>query len=155
MRGKGCFKKREILSGDSTIRGSFQNVRGGISESKDGSRPKLDELRARMHRNQVNFAMLAETWEEGDWDYLVGEESDYLFLHHGEKSRSCHRGRLGVGIMLSPDARAAHQRAGGEKTIFGDRIVAVRLHLLDPAGGTVSLCLRAHIPTLCRGQGRI
>jgi len=137
---------------DPTMRVVTQNVRG-LSDRADGSNPKMEEMVEIMEAagggRRVQVACLQETWIVGDEDFMIGTgERAMRVLHHGEVVRTCNRGRLGVAIVLSPEAQEAQARAGGAKLVFGKRVIAVRLQPLDERGRTTRLfVVCAYAPT--------
>ena len=64
---------------------------------------------------------------------LDSEETDdgWTMLWHGLPEKVCRRGSQGVGIFISPEAKAGWDEAGGEKLTFGNRILATRIHVKD------------------------
>ena len=131
---------------DSDIRILSQNVRGLKDLKTDGSNPKLDEVVKHLHDSGTYACCLQETWCTGGGKWEV---DGYLFLQHGLETSTCNRGRLGLAIGLSKDAQQAFVKAGSQKLVFGDRIMAARLAM--PAGkhcrrvkGKKVMCDRIH-----------
>ena len=60
----------------------------------------------------------------------------WALITHGLQTAVCARGSQGVGILLSPEAKVAWEKAGCDTFTFGDRILAVRLLLRDEKGRT-------------------
>jgi hypothetical protein len=118
-----------------------QNVRGL-------NQPKLRELTDRMKNGnkwKKPFAVcLQETWKLGGFSEKITDDH-FSILNHGPPiSSGQHRSSTigkGVGIFLSPQARAAWSDAGNWKQTFGPRILGIRLSLKDQKMRTITIFL--------------
>jgi exonuclease III len=74
------------------------------------------------------------------------EEMDcFLIIHHGERGRSCNRGRSGAAIIPSPEARAAWELGGSlARHSSNGRVLTVRLTV--EGGKSLTVC-GAYAPT--------
>ena len=88
----------------------------------------------------VFAACLQEVWWMGtkvqDNVHVHGMPTGWALITHGLQTAVCARGSQGVGILLSPEAKVAWEKAGCDTFTFGDRILAVRLLLRDEKGRT-------------------
>ena len=88
----------------------------------------------------VYVACLQEVWRTGtkvqDNVHVHGMPTGWALITHGLQTAVCARGSQGVGILLSPEAKVAWEKAGCDTFTFGDRILAVRLLLRDEKGRT-------------------
>ena len=88
----------------------------------------------------VFAACLQEVWRTGtkvqDNVHVHGMPTGWALITHGLQTAVCARGSQGVGILLSPEAKVAWEKAGCDTFTFGDRILAVRLLLRDEKGRT-------------------
>jgi len=81
-----------------------------------------------------------ESWRAEDHYGLDNEESDdgWTYLWHGRPKKRCHRGSEGVGIFISPEAKAGWMDAGGDSEVnrltYGNRILATRINVEDSKG---------------------
>ena len=91
----------------SATRLTGQNVRGLTSL-------KLEKVLQFMKKRKVLITCLMETWRVTPDGFEAEELDGFLIVHHGEKEKTCRRGRNGVAIVLSPEARMAWE-AGGSK----------------------------------------
>ena len=100
-----------------------QNVRGLTTL-------KLEKLIQFMKEQRLLVICLMETWRVTKQGLEIDEIDGFLILHHGETAKSCNRGRNGVAIILSPEARAAWE-LGGSQEWHGStgRALTVRLSL--------------------------
>jgi hypothetical protein len=112
------------------IRG--QNCRGLKREEE------LEELAERVLSKVIFALAVQETWRTGDFQI---ESRGVLFIGHGFQEAKCRRGSGGVGLMLGPAARKAWEAAGSAVHHFGERILAVRLQVLDERKQVVKLWL--------------
>ena len=114
-------------SNDPVKRFVSHNCRGLNDKQKDRIEAWVEWGRTK----KVHAACLQETWRAGG-----GEETNqgWMLIHHGLKEPVCKRGSQGVAVLLSPEAKVAWEKAGGEISRFGDRILAVRLQTKDGAG---------------------
>ena len=101
-----------------------QNVRGLTTL-------KLAKVIQFMKDRRILVAALQETWRVTKDGAEMEETPDrYLIIHHGEAKRSCKRGRNGVAIILSPEARMAWELGGKKMDFNGNgRLLTVRLAL--------------------------
>ena len=101
-----------------------QNVRGLTTL-------KLTKVIQFMKDRRILVAALQETWRVTKDGVEMEETPDgYLIIHHGEAKRSCKRGRNGVAIILSPEARMAWELGGKKMDFNGNgRVLTVRLAL--------------------------
>ena len=98
----------------------------------------MEEL-AEMVLNRGIFALaVQETWRTGNCQI---ESRGVLFIGHGFEEARCRRGSGGVGLLLGPAGRKAWETAGSEVHYFGERILAVRLQILDERRRVVKLWL--------------
>ena len=77
-----------------------QNVRGL-------SQLKLEKVLQFMKERRLLVTCLMETWQVTPQGWYSEDIDGFLVIHHGETAQSCNRGRSGVAIILSPEARAA------------------------------------------------
>jgi hypothetical protein len=100
---------------------------------------KRDELAHSMKKHNVDATCLQETWNAEDEDFII---HGYHFFLHGGPSR-----RGGVGIVLSPKAIKAWERAGQPDPIKSgnvagrERTISIELHYLDGANQIVKYFL--------------
>ena len=81
-------------------------------------------------------------------EQLDHHDTGCLSINHGPDVKLCRRGSLGVMIILSPLAKAAYERGGCKKKVYGLRIVSVLLVMEDEKGKTIKLRLvSAYAPT--------
>ena len=98
-----------------------------------------------MKRQRLLITAIMETWRVTKQEMEIEEIDGFLIIHHGETAKSCNRGRNGVTIILSPEARAAWE-LGGSKEWHGStgRALTVRI----PLEGRKSLTVcSAYAPT--------
>ena len=100
MRGK--LLDRESRS---AMRLTGQNVRGLTSL-------KPEKIIQFMKDRGILVTSLMGTWRVTSNGVEIEELDGFLILHHGEATKSCKRGRNGVAIVLSPEARAAWEAGG-------------------------------------------
>ena len=86
----------------------------------------------------VYVACLQEVWRTGttvqDNVHVHGMPTGWALITHGLQTAVCPRGSQGVGILLSPEAKVAWEKAGCDTFTFGARILAVRLLMRDEKG---------------------
>jgi hypothetical protein len=82
-----------------------QNVRGLTTL-------KLEKLVQFMKEQRLLITCLMETWRVTKQGLEIEEIDGFLIIHHGETAKSCNRGRNGVAIILSPEARVAWELGG-------------------------------------------
>ena len=111
---------------------AHQNVRGLRRDEKK------EELFASLKARGVFAATLQETWLSGN-DSL--ERSRYVAVCSGlePSEHGCNRGRLGVAVVLSPEAAEAWRDSGGFVVRASARAIGVRLTALDDEGRAVGL----------------
>ena len=85
-----------------------QNVRGLTTL-------KLEKLIQFMKSQRLLITCLMETWRVTKQGLEIEEIDGFLIIHHGEPEKSCNRGRNGVAIILSPEARAAWELGGSKE----------------------------------------
>ena len=69
---------------------------------------KLAKVIQFMKDRRILGAALQETWRVTKDGAEIEETPDgHLTIHHGEANQNCKRGRNGVAITLSPEARTA------------------------------------------------
>ena len=118
-------------SGSHCVKLFSQNARGLKSEEK------LEEATTKLLKGDYFVGAFQETRKTGSGQI---ESQGVLLIYHGlDEAQQCARGKGGVGLMLSGDARAAWTLAGADVMTFGPRIVAVRLHIKDAKGKLVKL----------------
>ena len=102
------------LEGYLVMQLSGQNVRGRTNLNS----AKLCQF---MEDGGTQGACLAETWR-GTPSGVATEETSggYLTTHHGQRTKTCARGRNGVAIVLTPKARAAWELGGSKHAHSGD-----------------------------------
>lgn len=106
---------------------------------------KVEEWLQHCRTNDIFVASAQETWQLGTAQY---ENSEWLLLSHGSKTKLSNRGSLGLMFALSPAARKAWKDAGSEVTDYGLRIMAIRLKLMDDKGKHITIKLvNAYAPT--------
>ena len=81
-----------------------QNVRGFTEE-------KMEVIIQNMKEKDVQVACIQETWRVTPTGREEETIDGFLIVHHGEKARSCNRGRLGVAIILNRKARKHWKQA--------------------------------------------
>ena len=95
------------------------------------------------------IACLQEVWRTGtkvqDNVHVHSMPTGWALITHGLQTAVCARGSQGVGILLSPEAKVAWEKAGCDTFTFGDRILAVRLLLRDEKGRTAYTLSLIHI----------
>ena len=91
----------------SATRLAGQNVRGL-------TQLKLSKVVQFMGDRKISISCLQETWQVTPDGTEILEMDGFLIIHHGEKTKSCKRGRNGVTIILDSKARAAFE-SGGSK----------------------------------------
>jgi hypothetical protein len=105
-----------------------KNLRGFSGENSIGKR---DEIAHSMKEHNVDVACLQETWTSEDEVLLI---HGHQFILHGGPSN-----RGGVGLVLSPKAIKAWERAGQPDPIKSgnvaerERTISIELHFLDGA----------------------
>lgn len=95
---------------------------------------KLQESLTIMRHFGLDLLLLQETWRLTTNDNDLWDHDDYLVVEHGLSVKRCKRGSLGLATVLNGRCRAAFERAGYQKTTFGDRIMALRLMFRDDRG---------------------
>jgi len=80
----------------------------------------------------LDLLLLQETWRLTDND--LWDHDNYLVVEHGLSVKNFRHGSLGLAIVLNGRCRAAFERAGYQKTNFGDRVMALRLMFRDDPG---------------------
>ena len=139
-----------------------QNVRGLTTL-------KLEKLVQFMKERRLLATCLMETWRVTTQGLEIEEIDGFVIIHHGEPAKSCNRGRNGVAIILSPEARAAWE-IGGSKERHGStgRVLTVRIPLegakfltvcaaYAPTSGQPSAIRQAffdEVPTLIRSENQ-
>jgi exonuclease III len=111
---KRCESKIRILS---------QNCRG-LNASKQ------EELFSQVKSKNIFAVCVQETWMLGT---STVSQSNCVMITNGMTNKPNKLGRCsgGVAIVLSKDAQMAWKKAGSEILRFGDRILAIRLSVLD------------------------
>ena len=147
-KAKRSFPGRcELKASSFTHTFMFQNVRG-MQDREDGSNAKLDELLSHLHSREVFVGMVVETWALGNQDRRELGEGGYLYLHHGMEEKGKGRGSKGVGMFLGLEAQKGYEKAGNQKLVFGERIMAIRIEIQDTHKKTVCLyVVVAYAPT--------
>ena len=113
------------------------NVRGLQEE-------KLELIVSIAQQRNVFAVVLEETWRVEKDGINISTLKGWTFINVGPTERRCKRGSLGVGILLSPQATEAWERAGAETLNgFGERVMGVRLELMDLMGLPVRILLGA------------
>jgi len=109
-----------------------QNTRGFNDE-------KEETILALMQQKQTFAYAVQETWKLGNELY---EKYGFLVIQHGSNVKPL-KGHPsgGVAIILSPEARKAWVAAGSCVQHFGDRILAIKLELLDAYEKPVTVVL--------------
>lgn len=97
----------------SATRLTGQNVRGLTPL-------KLEKAIQFMMDHRILITCLMETWHSTPHGCEVQEVGQHLVVHHGEKEKTCRRGRNGVAIILSPEARAAWEARGSKISYNGN-----------------------------------
>ena len=124
-----------------------QNVRGLTDE-------KMEMIIHNMKKKEIHVFCVQESWRVTPGGIEEETIDGFLILHHGERERSCNRGRLGVAI-LNKEARQAW-KAGGEKVrISGDgRVISVGFQMSElnknKAGMALLTICSAYAP--CSGK---
>ena len=115
-----------------------QNVRGLTTL-------KLEKLVQFMKEHRLLITCLMETWRVTKQGLEIKEIDGFLIIHHGETDKSCNRGRNGVAIILSPEARVAWE-IGGSKESHGSNgwSLTVRIPL---EGSRFLMVCSAYAPT--------
>ena len=110
------------------------NVRGMRDEYAD----KQEALVEWAKNKHVFVACLQEVWRTGTAVHknveVHGMPTGWALITHGLQTAVCARGSQGVGILLSPEAKVAWEKAGSDTFTFGNRILAVRLLMRDEKG---------------------
>jgi len=108
---------------------------------------KLEEVLATMKEKNIFAWCVQESWRI-KMEQLDHHDTGCLSINHGPDEKLCRRGSLGVMIILSPLAKAAYERGGCKKKVYGLRIVSVLLVMEDEKGKTIKLRLvSAYAPT--------
>jgi exonuclease III len=69
---------------------------------------KINQIMNTMRRQNINVYLIQETWLEGTDEHERQIEIDgYTCFLHGNKDKTCSRGRGGVGIILSERGKQA------------------------------------------------
>jgi hypothetical protein len=115
-----------------------QNVRGL-------SQLKLEKVLQFMKERRLLVTCLMETWQVTPQGWYSEDIDGFLVIHHGETAQSCNRGRSGVAIILSPEARAAWELGGSwVRHSSNGRALTVRISV--EGGGTLTV-YSAYAPT--------
>lgn len=103
-----------------------QNTRG-LNDDKE------EELLDFMRINNIFASGIQETWRPGIGAPSIHDNNGYVVVHHGREQKRRKKGRFsgGVAIVLSPDAKKAWNSANSQTFHFGDRILAIRMHIPD------------------------
>ena len=99
-----------------------------------------------MRRESIFAAGIQESWRLGS---NIFDNRGLLIVQHGNARKNRKNGRVsgGVAIVLSPEAKRAFVAAGSQVLNFGERILAVRLKLVDAKKRTVNiLFVSAYFP---------
>ena len=115
-----------------------QNVRGLTTL-------KLEKLVQFMKEQRLLLTCLMETWRVTKQGLEIEEIDGFLIIHHGESAKSCNRGRNGVAIILSPEARAAWE-LGGSQEWHGSTGRALTVRIPVEGGKSLTVC-SAYAPT--------
>ena len=115
-----------------------QNVRGL-------SHLKLEKVVQFMKERRLLVTCLMETWRVTPDGVVIEEMDGFLIIHYGETAKSSNRGRNGVAIILSPEARAAWGLGGSwVRHSSNGRVLTVRLPV---EGGKFLTVCSAYAPT--------
>ena len=134
-----------------TTRGRRSAVKDTVTIYSQNSRglrtDKLEEVLATMKEKNIFAWCVQESWRI-KMEQLDHHDTGCLSINHGPDEKLCRRGSLGVMIILSPLAKAAYERGGCKKKVYGLRIVSVLLVMEDEKGKTIKLRLvSAYAPT--------
>jgi exonuclease III len=106
---------------------------------------KLEKAVRFMKERRLLVSVQMETWIETPQGWTSKEIDGFLVIYHGETAKSCNRGRNGVAIILSPEARAAWELGGSWiRHSSNGRVLTVRLTI--EGGKTFTVC-GAYAPT--------
>jgi len=98
-----------------------------------------------MKEQRLLVTCLMETWRVTPQGWESEEMDGFLIIHHGETARLCNRGRNGVAIILSPEARVAWELGGSwVRHSSNGRVLTVRLSV---EGGKFLTVCSAYAPT--------
>ena len=108
--------------------------------------------------HNLDAYLIQETWQTGDWQKTI---RGYLVIHHNhdKKKWGKKRGRekQGFAVILSPNFRKAHERAGNPEPIttnskskFSGRLIDISLKFpnFDPSGKKIKGDLRYFIASV-------
>jgi hypothetical protein len=85
------------------------------------------------------FALcLQETWKLKD---TLEDHKGCVLMNTGPDNKLCRRGSLGVGILLSREAKEAWKAAGSQVHCYGLRVIATRLQVQGRKGAVVTIFL--------------
>ena len=134
-----------------TTRGRRSAVKDTVTIYSQNSRglrtDKLEEVLATMKEKNIFAWCVQESWRI-KMEQLDHHDTGCLSINHGPDEKLCRRGSLGVMIILSPLAKAAYERGGCKKKVYGLRIVSVLLVMEDEKGKMIKLRLvSAYAPT--------
>ncbi len=87
---------------------------------------KLEEVLATLKEKNIFAWCVQESWRI-KIEQLDHHDTGCLSINHGPDEKLCRRGSLGVMIILSPLAKAAYERGGCKKKVYGLRIISVLL----------------------------
>ena len=102
---------------------------------------KLQESFNIMRHFGLDVLFAQETWRLTTNDTDLRDYDGHLVIEHGLTLKRCRRGSLGLATILNGRCRAAFERAGYQKLIFGERIMATRLLFRDDKGQKVRFYL--------------
>ena len=107
-----------------------QNFHGSQGEVK------IEEAMGHMRNDKIFALAIQETWKTGNH---IATSGGFTVLHNGLTDKVCNRGSMGVAIVLGVEASKAWRRGGNQTFRFGNRIIAVRLTLLDDKSKKVNI----------------
>ena len=91
-----------------------------------------------LETNNAFAACLQETWKLGN---TIEQHNSNIIINHGPDKKLCHRGSLGVVIVITRHSKQAWEQAGSQQLYFGNRIIATRFHMDGANGKTIKLFL--------------
>ena len=118
-----------------------------LSQNVRGLTPaKLEEILAYMFKQNIFAVCLQETWQSET--ETLDQGNGLMSISHGVKREKGKRGTKGVMILLSARGKRAYERRGSIYKTYGDRVLAVKLRVVDNHGSDIDITIIvAYAPT--------
>jgi exonuclease III len=151
-KDKNGSHNRPIRSKDLRSKDHYFNV---VTHNINGlkRKEKLDFIVQFMKEKTIDVYCLQETWLEGEQEQFSELTlNNYLVFMHGNKDKTCARGKGGVAIILSPRAAKAWKNAGNPAPVLGGivagcvRFMGIRLSIHRPSKTINLFIVSAYIP---------